>query len=231
MRKILMAGAAAAGLMLVAAQANATEFVGSWNLSKLQVTDPGLVVNVVTINPGFDVTLAPNDPSTAANESQATVDLFTLYTNESTLNLKDDFKLSPIELDLTFDLPASDDSNNTFKGKTGGTIVVDGFLDFDQAGNLSWTNNSINFFYGPSNVPKKDQGLLTVSVNGGTFNQGNLFNLDNGPGDGITVSANFDWVRDPAGGVPEPAAWALMIGGFGMSGVMLRRRKAAAATA
>jgi hypothetical protein len=31
------------------------------------------------------------------------------------------------------------------------------------------------------------------------------------------------------GGVPEPAVWALMIGGFGMTGVALRRRKARAA--
>ena len=31
------------------------------------------------------------------------------------------------------------------------------------------------------------------------------------------------------GAVPEPAVWALMIGGFGMAGVALRRRKAAKA--
>jgi hypothetical protein len=29
-----------------------------------------------------------------------------------------------------------------------------------------------------------------------------------------------------AGGVPEPASWALMIGGFGLAGAALRRRKA-----
>ena len=34
-----------------------------------------------------------------------------------------------------------------------------------------------------------------------------------------------------AGEVPEPASWALMIGGFGMAGVMLRRRRSVAATA
>jgi hypothetical protein len=33
------------------------------------------------------------------------------------------------------------------------------------------------------------------------------------------------------GGVPEPASWALMIAGFGLAGGMLRRRRAAAATA
>jgi hypothetical protein len=34
-----------------------------------------------------------------------------------------------------------------------------------------------------------------------------------------------------SGGVPEPASWALMIGGFGMAGAMLRRQRRAAATA
>jgi hypothetical protein len=33
------------------------------------------------------------------------------------------------------------------------------------------------------------------------------------------------------GGVPEPASWALMIGGFGMAGAALRRRRSAPATA
>jgi hypothetical protein len=32
-------------------------------------------------------------------------------------------------------------------------------------------------------------------------------------------------------GVPEPASWALMIGGLGMAGAMLRRRRQAATTA
>ncbi len=34
-----------------------------------------------------------------------------------------------------------------------------------------------------------------------------------------------------SGAVPEPAAWAMMIGGFGMAGAMLRRRRALSATA
>ncbi|MBL8552793.1 MAG: PEP-CTERM sorting domain-containing protein [Phenylobacterium sp.] len=33
----------------------------------------------------------------------------------------------------------------------------------------------------------------------------------------------------PSAAVPEPAAWALMIGGFGMAGAMFRRRRAVAA--
>jgi hypothetical protein len=37
------------------------------------------------------------------------------------------------------------------------------------------------------------------------------------------VSTNFELA---AGGVPEPASWALMIGGFAMAGAALRRRRA-----
>jgi hypothetical protein len=35
----------------------------------------------------------------------------------------------------------------------------------------------------------------------------------------------------PAAAVPEPASWALMVGGFGLVGVVARRRAARAAAA
>ncbi len=40
------------------------------------------------------------------------------------------------------------------------------------------------------------------------------------------AGANIGGVPIPTGGIPEPATWALMIGGFGMAGAMIRRRKA-----
>jgi len=49
-----------------------------------------------------------------------------------------------------------------------------------------------------------------------------LFNDDTG-----TVNLSFN----SSPGVPEPATWALMIGGFGLAGAQLRRRRAAAAAA
>lgn len=45
----------------------------------------------------------------------------------------------------------------------------------------------------------------------------------------LTVDISEDWVNSsvepgPLGGVPEPTTWALLIGGFGLVGAMLRRR-------
>jgi hypothetical protein len=51
-----------------------------------------------------------------------------------------------------------------------------------------------------------------------------LSSTDNGSGgvffDGLSVTA-----------VPEPATWALMIGGFGMAGALLRRQRRSALAA
>jgi hypothetical protein len=50
---------------------------------------------------------------------------------------------------------------------------------------------------------------------------------DNGRGRArIFQSVGHVYQNQTSGGVPEPASWALMIGGFGMAGGMLRRRRA-----
>lgn len=60
--------------------------------------------------------------------------------------------------------------------------------------------------------------------------------LSGNPGYSLQFSAGIGnepspWMIDGPGGVPEPASWMLMIGGFGLAGVALRRRRRASADA
>jgi len=48
---------------------------------------------------------------------------------------------------------------------------------------------------------------------------------------GRAASGYGDAALAAGGGVPEPATWAMMIGGFGMAGAMLRRRRSQVALA
>ena len=50
-----------------------------------------------------------------------------------------------------------------------------------------------------------------------------------GPVDVHSFSFAGLWTDDANGGVPEPATWALMLTGFGLAGVALRRRQVALA--
>jgi hypothetical protein len=91
-------------------------------------------------------------------------------------------------------------------------------------GQLTWT--------APSDAP------LSAGNNGGS----NIWDSANGgPISGVSTSAQWIWsqsdpvgeaffsttITDPqiGGGVPEPAAWALMIVGFGLTGAALRQRR------
>lgn len=227
MRKVLLIGAAAAGLTLAAASAQATEFAGGWSLPTLQTTDPGLVVQTTKSSGTFDFTLTPDNPATHhVDESKTTLQLFTLYTDESSVN-QDDLAKSPIELKFTFTLPTPNEGADPIDGYTTGEADWFGFF---QNGELVWNTGMTQLYYGPNNLPQSAKGLLDITVNGGSFSQG-VLGLDGNPCDGLTVSATFDWVRDPTvSAAPEPASWALMIGGFGLAGAGLRRRRAAVAT-
>ena len=41
----------------------------------------------------------------------------------------------------------------------------------------------------------------------------------------VCVGVNFDACATNTGGVPEPASWALMLGGFGLAGAAIRTRR------
>jgi hypothetical protein len=77
---------------------------------------------------------------------------------------------------------------------------------FGSAHNMIWQTGSFSFVGSGHDTL---QLAAKVEGNGGVFF------------DALSVS----------GGVPEPATWSLMIGGFGLAGAALRRRRAAATTA
>lgn len=82
-------------------------------------------------------------------------------------------------------------------------------------------------------------GSTTAHLLAGRTYSISLFNLDqNGQADGNDLDgsyrARFAWAITPDGDVsaaPEPATWALAIGGFGLVGSALRRRRGMSTTA
>jgi len=98
--------------------------------------------------------------------------------------------------------------------------VADGRLVFDL---------TAGFDYDPA------QGNLVLTVREFSLSQDSGLFLDVDENDGLTnsrfYSYPYDWnqglvtgFNDTAAAVPEPASWALMIGGFALAGGALRRR-------
>ena len=72
---------------------------------------------------------------------------------------------------------------------------------------------------------------LGTSFSGAAWGTGtlNLYYWDSNFGDNTgSITANVVKGGVKGGAVPEPATWALMIGGFGLAGAALRRRRATA---
>jgi hypothetical protein len=109
----------------------------------------------------------------------------------------------------------------------------DSWLDlFDSSGN--WLAANDDGGVDPGSVHPYDAHLFYTFANPGTYviRVGDYYAAPQYGGNGYDLQVSIGGHPLAAGGVPEPASWALMIAGFGGAGAMLRRsRKAWAAVA
>lgn len=229
--KFIATVAATAALALSASAANATVFAGNWTLTVGNNSDPGhLKIFTDTTGGIFSKDLGAPNPEFAYE------DLFQMWTNEGAINADD---LNDTTLSLKFTFTSPDDNNGpiTVGGASHGYAEVLGFF---QGGELVW-NNPVQVLEWGHNLPNvTDPGRMTLTVSGGRFNEGGFWSTDQNcnwkgkncqpQGEALGVTAKFDWDNDPTvAAVPEPGTWALMIGGFGMAGAALRRRRSVVA--
>ncbi|MDB5454321.1 MAG: sorting protein [Caulobacteraceae bacterium] len=219
--------AACASLALVASQANATVFAGNWTLTVADNSDPGHL-KIFTDSTGniFSNELTDDTPSY--------VDLFKIWTNESSIE-PDDLNDTTLTLTFNFDSPVDNNGPVVVGGASSGYAVFGGFF---QGGQLIWDDGGVAQLQWGSGPNLVDPGRMTLTVNGGVFNDGGFWTTDRNCNfigrncqpkqEALGVAAEFHWDNDPTfSAAPEPATWGLLIGGFGLTGVALRRRRGA----
>jgi hypothetical protein len=111
-----------------------------------------------------------------------------------------------------------DNSNSAFTFLSGSSFqatATDIVFDYTVAGHMQWDN-----------FAAAGDDAICWDASGGAFTC-----IGNPPAETILVNGSFSnvarsgrFVLGTAGAIPEPATWALMIGGFGMAGAAMRRR-------
>jgi hypothetical protein len=128
---------------------------------------------------------------------------------------------------LSFDLTAAQAADASFAGQFAADNGVLWIKLNDTAIIGSDNGPSLGGFSGWTGFSATDSSLFHAGVNTVTVDVIN-FGQETGNPSGLRV----EFLSSNEGGaVPEPAAWALMIGGFGLAGAALRRKRQVAATA
>jgi len=206
MRKFSLAALAATAMIALAAPAAATDFsfVGTF------ASDDDVVFFNFTVGALSTVTLRTYSYAGGVNAAGAVIasggfdPTQTLYNSAGAWIARNDDGLANVPAD-----PVSGEHFDTYLSR---------LLD---AGSYTvaisqWDNLAPNLITTP--FPGSDQTGFTDILNKGPRDGHWAFDV-------LNVSSAFQI------GVPEPGTWGLMIGGFGLTGVMLRRRRQSAATA
>ena len=112
------------------------------------------------------------------------------------------------------------------------TVPISGIYTYTVRGFVADTNPSGVTIFGIVPGIQADTALATLNGNNLTYNQSFTNFLNAGLTIGLAVNYDGVYFNDSTGlnftltrdAVPEPATWALMITGFGLVGVGLRRR-------
>ena len=209
MKYMAAAGAALALTFAGASVANATTHVAGSVSNVTANTGSGLIINSGLYNSfGFDLDVG---------ENSGPVGLFTIWTPETSVDF-DDLIKKPISVSFNF-LSPTGISGDPLEGKTFGFNLF-----ITQGGKVTWDAPEIYTF--------GNGGQLKITLQNTVFNQG-LFGVDEGKKYGAVVTGKFELLSEPtiSSAVPEPATWAMMITGFGLAGVAIRRRRTTFAVA
>ena len=210
MRK-LFSTAAVAALMISAAAATSANAATTLNFE---------ITNIdVTVTPGGGFCLGCSVSATPTPATTTTPITFSLGAGQSNTFQFVDFDLhglgvgsATIDATLTFDSPISGSVGSS--GDADYFKIIVPFVGFISGGSLTW-----NPVYPNNPITTADGSTFSVS-----FQDLEGIQVGKHVADYVTITAD-------SVAVPEPATWALMIGGFGMAGGMLRRRRAIAVAA
>ena len=130
-----------------------------------------------------------------------------------------------------FEMPFNPGAGNT-TGSADLYSTSDGVIDMSNVGgNYSggnFRNNQAVRFIANGNAVSLGTGTWSVGVNQLVFSINDNHLLGDNFAFSWAMTCANDVIQGNVTGVPEPASWALMIGGFGLAGAMIRRRKVAA---
>lgn len=206
--------AALACTAVLATPAFAVTFKGDYTITSN--SGDGLIVNTTKVGD-----LTSGFTLNNVGDTYSYTPLFKISTPESDVGVGEDTIAKPISVAFNFTSPEN------FGGNVSGATVGQSFNVWIfkgalQNGLVSWDN------LGTSTFDFGNGGKLSVALDNFVQFGNGAFGLSDKQG---KVGATFTLVSNStplpggAGGVPEPANWAMMIAGFGMIGGAMRSRR------